>query len=119
MRRPPPRDEPVRRRLRRDLPRPEGPFDRMLRRRPERDPAPIIIGGTIAFLALVIVFVFVISALLGGSGDSGSVSDGGGDSVEVAPGISGRRVQIPGLPPGLVALSEYIEFEAKGENTPA
>src|SRR2546422_5712374 len=119
MRRPPPREQPPARRFRRDLPRPEGPFDRLLRRRPERDPAPIIIGGTIAFLALVIVVVFVVSALIGGSGDGGGSSAGLGDSVEVAPGIGGRRVQIPGLPPGLLALSEYVEFEAKDGTTPA
>ncbi len=95
------------------MPRPEGPFDRLLRRRPERDPAPIIIGGTIAFLAVVILFVVVLSTLLGGGGsDNGADGDSGGDSVEIADGISGRRVQIPGLPPGLVALSEYVEFEA-------
>src|SRR5437867_13365614 len=101
MRRPPPREQPPARRFRRDLPRPDGPFDRLLRRRPERDPAPIIIGGTIAFLALVIVLVFVVSALVGGGGGGNSASGGSnGDSFEVAQGITGRRVQIPGLPPG-------------------
>src|SRR3990170_1142158 len=57
---------PPERRPRREVPRPEGPFDRLLRRRPERDPAPLIIGGTIAFLALIIALVFVFSSLLGG-----------------------------------------------------
>ena len=38
MRRIPPRDEPPQRRPRRDLPRPEGPFERLLKQRPERDP---------------------------------------------------------------------------------
>ncbi len=100
------------------MPRPEGPFDRLLRRRPERDPAPIIIGGTIAFLALVIVLVFVVSALLGGDNGGGDGGGGDGDRVEVAEGIFAQRAQIPGLPPGLAALSEYVELEAKDEDTP-
>ncbi len=109
MRRQPPRDEPPRGRLRRERPQPEGPFERLLRQRPERDPAPIIIGGTIAFLALVIVLVFVFSSLLGGGDDSG----GDGKTVEVAPGVNGRLVQMPPLPPGLLAQSQYIEFETE------
>lgn len=116
MRRFPPREEPPERRLRRDLPRPEGPFDRLLRRKPERDPAPIIIGGTIAFLALVIVMVFAFSSLLGGGGDGGGGSSG---TVDIAPGIKGRLAPMPALPPGLVALSEFVEFQAKDKNTPA
>ena len=76
MRRPPPRDKPPSRRFRRDLPRPEGPFDRLLRRRPERDPAPIIIGGTIAFLVVVILLVVGLSSLFsGGDGGGGGNSD--------------------------------------------
>ena len=62
MRDKPPRDEPPRRPLRRDLPRPEGPFERLMKQRPERDPAPIIIGGTIAFLAIVIILVSGVMA---------------------------------------------------------
>jgi len=90
------RDEPPERRFRRDVPRPEGPFDRLLRRRPERDPAPLIIGGTVAFLALVIVLVVVFSSLLGGGGGDGT---GGGDGdLDVAPGITARRAALPGLP---------------------
>src|SRR3989304_7332501 len=102
----PPREPPPERRPRRDVQRPEGPFERLLRRRPDRDPAPIIIGGTVAFLALVIVIVLSISLLSGGGdggGGDGGVSDGGGDVIEFAPGITGRRVKTPALPPGLVA----------------
>jgi hypothetical protein len=90
----------------------------LLRRRPERDPAPIIIGGTIAFLALVIVIVFVVSALLGGDGggDPGGTS---GDPFQITEGITALRAKIPGLPPGLETLSEYFEFEAKDEDTAA
>jgi hypothetical protein len=111
----PPREPPPERRPRRDVQRPEGPFERLLRRRPDRDPAPIIIGGTVAFLALVIVIVLSISLLSGGGGDGGdgSVSDGGGDVITFAQGITGRRVKTPALPPGLVALSSYFEFEAE------
>src|SRR3990170_6843299 len=111
MRRFPPRDPPPERRPRRELPRPEGPFDRLLRRRPERDPAPFIIGGTIAFLALVIVLVFAFSALLGGD-------DGGKGEIQgLPPGIKGRLVAIPSLPPGLAAVSEFVEFETEGAIT--
>src|SRR6266508_6850525 len=110
MRRPPPRDQPPARRIRRDLPRPEGPFDRLLRRRPERDPAPIIIGGTIAFLAVVIVLVVGVSSLLGGDGGDGG-SDGDGGDIDVG-GIRGQFTsQIPALPPGLEPVSDYIEFD--------
>jgi hypothetical protein len=116
MRRFPPRETPPERRSRREIHRSEGPFERLLRRRPERDPAPIIIGGTIAFLALVIVIVLSFSTLFGGGDDGGGTtdeSDGSGPPVAVAPGITSRQTQIPALPPGLVALSRYFEFEAE------
>jgi spore germination protein YaaH len=114
MRRFPPREPPQARRPRRDAPRPEGPFERILRRRPERDPAPLIIGGTIAFLAVVIIIVLGFSTLFGGD-DADSASDGGssGDTVEIAPGITATQESIPGLPPGLVAQSDYFEFQAE------
>ena len=115
MRRPPPRDKPPSRRFRRDLPRPEGPFDRLLRRRPERDPAPIIIGGTIAFLAVVIMLVVGVSSLFGGS-------DGGGSNGDVRDfgGIEGRLTsQIPALPPGLDQVSDYYQFNLDTEDRPA
>lgn len=119
MRRIPPRDEPPQRRQRRDLPRPEGPFERLLKQRPQRDPAPIIIGGTIAFLALVIVAVFVFSSVLGGGGDGGSNTGGSGGTTQIAPGIKGRLAAIPELPPGLTAVSRYIEFETDKAGTGA
>lgn len=108
MRRFPPRDLPPReRRLRRDLPRSESPFDRLLRRRPERDPAPFIIGGTVGFLALVIILLFLFSRLLGG--DGGGLETGLGEQ-----GIRARPGRMPPLPPGLVALSDFVEFETEG-----
>jgi hypothetical protein len=118
MRRFPPRDEPPPRRPRRDLPRPEGPFERLLKQRPQRDPAPIIIGGTIAFLALVIVAVFVFSSVLGGGGDS-TDTGGSGGTTQIAPGIKGRLAAIPTLPPGLTAVSRYLEFEIEKAGTGA
>jgi hypothetical protein len=113
MRRPPPRDQPPARRFRRDLPRPEGPFDRLLRRRPERDPAPIIIGGTIAFLAVVILLVVGVSSILGGDDAGGSSGNGG--NVDFG-GIQGRlTAEIPALPPGLQPVSEYYQFNLETE----
>jgi len=114
MRQNPPRGEPPERPKRRETPRPERPFDRLLRRRPERDPAPIIIGGTVAFLAIVIILVFLLSNVLGGDDNGG----GNGDTFDVVPGVTGRLTQIPTLPPGLQALSQYIEFELTIENSP-
>jgi uncharacterized repeat protein (TIGR01451 family) len=96
------------------VPRSEGPFDRLLRRRAERDPAPIIIGGTIAFLALVIILVFAFSSIFGGGGgSSGSTTNtgSGGNTVQVGQGITARKASIPGLPPGLAAASDYIELQ--------
>jgi hypothetical protein len=120
----PPREPPPERRqeprtpgrFRRDIPRPEGPFDRLLKRRPERDPAPIIIGGTIAFLAAVIIIVLLFSSVFGGGddgGNNGGTNAGADGTIDIAPGIRGRRVQIPALPPGLAALSAYVEFQAE------
>ncbi|MEX0682931.1 MAG: glycosyl hydrolase family 18 protein [Dehalococcoidia bacterium] len=90
------------------MPRPEGPFERLLKQRPERDPAPIIIGGTIAFLAILIIMVFVFSSVFSGGGGNGGDD---GTTIEVAPGVRGRLTAMPGLPPGLAAASQYIEFE--------
>src|SRR3990172_5019148 len=105
MRRFPPRDLPPRDRPpRRDLPRPEGPFDRLLRARTQRDPAPFIIGGTVMFLALVILLVFVLSGVFGGG-------DGDGTTTVDGSGIKTKPGEMPGLPPGLVALSDFVEFE--------
>lgn len=119
MRRPPPREQPPGRRFRRDLPRPEGPFDRLLRRRPERDPAPIIIGGTIAFLAVVILLVVGVSSLLGGGGGGGGGGGDNGGEIDVG-GIRGHFTsQLPALPPGLEPVSDYIEFDLDQEDLPA
>jgi len=81
-----------------------------MKQRPERDPAPIIIGGTIAFLAIVIILVFVFSSVLGGGDDNGG---GSGQTIQVADGVIGRSASMPGLPPGLAAASDYIEFETE------
>ena len=119
MRRPPPREQPPGRRLRRDLPRPEGPFDRLLRRRPERDPAPIIIGGTIAFLAIVILLVVGVSSILGGGGGGSAGSSGGGGGELDFGGIRGRITSsVPALPPGLEQMSDYIEFDLEKDLPP-
>jgi len=107
----PPRDRPPKREpFRREAPRGEGPFDRLLRSRPQRDPAPFIIGGTVGFLALAILLLFVLSGLFGGD-------DGGGRTVVDRPGIRGRLGEIPSLPPGLVAVSDYVVFETEDEVT--
>src|SRR3989442_5096394 len=108
MRRPPPREQPPARRFRRDLPRPEGPFDRLLRRRPDRDPAPIIIGGTIAFLAIVILLVVGVSTLLGGGNSGGASSGQNGPDIDFG-GVSGRLTSRgTELPPGPQPVSEYV-----------
>jgi hypothetical protein len=97
------------------MPRPEGPFERLLRQRPQRDPAPLIIGGTIAFLAIVIVLVFVFSSLLGGgSGDktTGQAPNGAaGQCADIAEDVTSCKATLPALPPGLSAISRYYEFE--------
>ena len=108
MRRFPPRDLPPRDRPpRRDLPRREGPFDRLLRRN-QRDPAPFIIGGTIAFLAVVILLVILLSGVFGGG-------EGGTTTTVTDSGVEARFGEIPGLPPGLIALSDFVEFETDGD----
>ena len=93
------------------MPRPEGPFDRLLRARTQRDPAPFIIGGTVVFIALVIGLVFILSGVFGGDGDGG----GGDGMVGETAGIKTRYVEMPGLPPGLVALSDLVRFETDGD----
>src|SRR3990170_2376955 len=109
MRRFPPRDLPPRDRPpRRDLPRPEGPFDRLLRSRGQRDPAPFIIGGTVVFLAAIILLVFLLSGVFGsGDGDGTTAVDGSG--------IDATQGEMPALPPGLVALSNFVEFDTDGD----
>jgi hypothetical protein len=93
---------------RREFPREEGPFDRLFRSRFERDPAPLIIGGTIIFLAILILILFLPPlSLLGGGGGGG----GGGEAVDVGCGITAKRAgQMPEVPAGLVALSPLLEL---------
>ncbi|MCH7835782.1 MAG: hypothetical protein IH864_02850 [Chloroflexi bacterium] len=89
------------------MPRPEGPFDRLLRRG-QRDPAPLIIGGTVLFIAVVIILVFLLSGVFGG-GDEDRTTTVDGTGIEAVFG------EMPGLPPGLVALSEFVEFNTDGD----
>src|SRR5512136_97855 len=105
-RRPPPR-------RRREFSREEGPFDRVLRTGRERDPAPLIIGGTIIFLAvLILILVLPPLSLLGGGGDDGKVSK----PQEVGCGITARvRSDLPTLPEGLVPLSALYEMNVPAE----
>jgi spore germination protein YaaH len=104
-RRPPPR-------RRREFSREEGPFDRVLRTGRERDPAPLIIGGTIIFLAvLILILVLPPLSLLsnGGGGEAGEAQD-------VGCGITARvRGDLPSLPEGLVALSALYEMTVPPE----
>ena len=98
------------------MPRPESPFERLLRQRPQRDPAPIIIGGTIAFLAIVIVLVFLFSSVLGGgsgNNSSGSVANAGNGSQcsNSTQGVKTCLATMPALPPGLTAASRYFQIQ--------
>jgi hypothetical protein len=92
---------------RREFPREEGPFDRLFRSRFERDPAPLIIGGTIIFLAILILILFLPPlSLLGGGGDGGP-----GVLTDVGCGITAERAdEVPDLPEGLVALSPFYQL---------
>jgi len=92
---------------RREFPREEGPFDRLVRSRFERDPAPLIIGGTIIFLAILILILFLPPlSLLGGDGDGGPSGP-----TEVGCGITATRAdEVPDLPEGLVHLSPLYEL---------
>jgi len=104
-RRPPPR-------RRREFSREEGPFDRVLRTGRERDPAPLIIGGTIIFLAVLILILVLPPLSLLGGGDDGEV----GQPQEVGCGITARvREDLPNLPEGLVSLSALYEMNVPPE----
>jgi spore germination protein YaaH len=105
-RRPPPRRK-------REFPREEGPFDRVLRTGRERDPAPLIIGGIIIFLAVLILILFLPPlSLLGGGGGEGEA----GKPQEVGCGITARlRKDLPSLPEGLVPLSALYEMSVPPE----
>src|SRR4030043_1072901 len=103
----PPRDQPPRDRPpRRPLPRPEGPFDRLLKAGTQRDPAPFISGGTVVFIALVILLVFVLSGVFGGDGGGGDGDTTAGEAAD----IQTRYGEMPGLPPGLVARGDFVHF---------
>ena len=104
-RRPPPR-------RRREFPREEGPFDRVLRTSRERDPAPLIIGGTIIFLAVLILILVLPPLSLLGGGDDDKV----GQPQDVGCGITARvRQDLPNLPEGLVPLSALYEMTVPDE----
>ncbi len=104
MREDPSRDMRPEYRSRRGAPPPEGPLGQLLRQRPERDPAPFIIGGTVAFVALVIALVFVFSSVLD--------DDGGEMDISGLPaGVDAKFVDVPALPAGLRAVSKLLEFE--------
>ncbi len=62
------------------------------------------------FIALVILLVFVLSGVFGGDGNDGGDTMGG-----EAVGIRTRYGEMPGLPPGLVALSDFVLFETDGD----
>src|SRR3990172_5372191 len=86
--------------MRRFPPRDLPPRDRP----PRRDPAPFIIGGTLVFLAVIILLVFLLSGLFGsGDGDGTTAVDGSG--------INATQGEMPALPPGLVALSNFVECD--------
>ncbi|MGQ9573251.1 MAG: glycosyl hydrolase family 18 protein [Dehalococcoidia bacterium] len=97
---------------RREIPGGEGPFDRLFGSRFERDPAPLIIGGTIIFLAILLLILFLPPvSLLGGGGDEGP-----GEVTDVGCGITARRIaDVPDLPEGLVALSPFYELTVPAE----
>ncbi|MEX0800573.1 MAG: glycosyl hydrolase family 18 protein [Dehalococcoidia bacterium] len=82
-----------------------------MRSRGGRDPAPLIIGGTVLFVAVVIIVVFLVSGVLGGGGDDE------GNSLVEGQGIRGEIGEMPGLPPGLLALSDFVVFETEGDVT--
>lgn len=62
-----------------------------------------------AFIALVILLVFVLSGVFGGDGDGGGTTGQDGYDVPTEYG------EMPGLPPGLEALSDFVEFETESE----
>ncbi len=63
------------------------------------------------FIALVILLVFVLSGVFGGDGDGGGGDTTGGEAADIEP----KRGEMPGLPPGLVALSDFVHFETGGD----
>ncbi|MDP2948684.1 MAG: glycosyl hydrolase family 18 protein [Chloroflexota bacterium] len=103
-RRPPPR-------RRREFAGEEGPFDRVLKGRGERDPAPLIIGGAIILIAILVLVSILCSPLGGGGGGKGP-----GQAADVGCGITAKRSdKLPDLPEGLVALSPLYEMDVPPE----
>ncbi len=60
------------------------------------------------FLAVVILLVFLLSGVFGGG-------DGDGTTAVDGSGISATQGEMPALPPGLVALSNFVEFDTDGD----
>jgi hypothetical protein len=84
----------------------------VLRTGRERDPAPLIIGGTIIFLAVLILILVLPPLSLLGGGDDGEA----GQPQEVGCGITARvREDLPSLPEGLVSLSALYEMNVPPE----
>jgi len=62
----------------------------------------------VVFLAIVILLVFLLSGVFGGG-------DGDGTTAVDGSGISATQGEMPALPPGLVALSNFVEFDTDGD----
>jgi len=60
------------------------------------------------FLAVIILLVFLLSGVFGGG-------DGGGTTTVDGSGINATQSPMPALPPGLVALSNFVEFDTNGD----
>jgi hypothetical protein len=81
----------------------------LLRGGTQRDPAPFIIGGTVVFLAVVILLVLLLSGVFGGGDGDGAATTVDGSGIQTVQG------EMPSLPPGLVAVSDFVEFETDGD----
>src|SRR3989304_4698731 len=62
----------------------------------------------VAFLGVVILLVFPPSGAFGGG-------DGDGTTAGDGSGINATQGEMPALPPGLVALSNFVEFDTDGD----
>ncbi|MDP2674127.1 MAG: glycosyl hydrolase family 18 protein [Dehalococcoidia bacterium] len=60
------------------------------------------------FLAVIILLVFLLSGIFGGG-------DGDGTTAVDGSGINATQSPMPALPPGLVALSNFVEFDTNGD----
>lgn len=116
MRRFPPRGFPPRQppgRGGREPVRREGPFDRILRPKPGRDPAPFIIGGTVFFVALVVLILFVAPF-------SPLAEEDRVEEVPAGEVVARRQKEVPPLPPGLIAVSPFYAIDVpEGVSGPA